>query len=167
MTTIDAAFWKERILFRSGLLDTDQTLSGTNCKDLENIENWWSCHRVTWHDCQCRGNVSQENVHCVCEGRGEFTKVFELAFPRSCILPLLWLIKDERRIEPPRSGSLRLPFAISSHVLVTKNRTQEARLLTHYRPEMPFENRRIFLVLSQFKKYHPSGNVKFNNLSIF
>jgi len=39
MTTIDAAFWKERILFRSGLLDTDQTLSGTNCKDLENIEN--------------------------------------------------------------------------------------------------------------------------------
>jgi len=44
--------------------------------------------------------------------------------------------------------------------------------LTHYRPAMPFGNR-FFLkdlfssVLSQFKKYHPSGNLKSNNLGIF
>jgi len=43
--------------------------------------------------------------------------------------------------------------------------------LTHYRPAMPFENRNISedlfrSVLSQFKKYHPSGNLKFNNLGI-
>jgi len=38
---------------------------------------------------------------------------------------------------------------------------------------MPFGNRKIILedlfgsVLSQFKKYHPSGNLKCNNLGIF
>jgi len=47
------------------------------------------------------------------------------------------------------------------------------RPLTHYRPTMPFGNRKIFLEdlfsseLSQFKKYHPPGNLKFNNLRIF
>jgi len=45
--------------------------------------------------------------------------------------------------------------------------------LTHYRPAMPFRNRKNILgdlsssVLSQFKKYHPSGNLKFNYLGIF
>jgi len=38
---------------------------------------------------------------------------------------------------------------------------------------MPFGNRKNIVedlfksLLSQFKKYHPSGNLKFNNLSIF
>jgi len=48
------------------------------------------------------------------------------------------------------------------------------RTLTHYRPEMPFGNRKKNIledlsssVLSQLKKYHCSGNVKFNNLGIF
>jgi len=45
--------------------------------------------------------------------------------------------------------------------------------LTHYRPAMPFGNRKFILkdlfspVLSHFKKYHPSGNPKFNNLGFF
>jgi len=45
--------------------------------------------------------------------------------------------------------------------------------VTHCRPAMPFGNRKIFLedlfssLLSQFKKYHTSGNLKFNNLGIF
>jgi len=45
--------------------------------------------------------------------------------------------------------------------------------LTHYRPAMPFGNRKknilqdlFSLVLSQFKKYHPSGNLKFYSLGI-
>jgi len=45
--------------------------------------------------------------------------------------------------------------------------------LTHYRPAMPFGNRKKYFralfssVLSQCKKYHPSGNLKFNYLGIF
>jgi len=46
--------------------------------------------------------------------------------------------------------------------------------LTHYRPAMPFGNREKFIledlfssVLSNSEKYHPSGNLKFNNLGIF
>jgi len=45
--------------------------------------------------------------------------------------------------------------------------------LTHYRPAMPSGNRNIYFrgsfssVLSQLKKYHPSGNLKFNNLGLF
>jgi len=46
--------------------------------------------------------------------------------------------------------------------------------LTPYRPAMPFrqQKKNIFeylfsSVLSQFKKYHPSGNLKFYNLGIF
>jgi len=46
--------------------------------------------------------------------------------------------------------------------------------LTHYRPAIPFENRKknIFedlfsSVLSQFTKYRPSGNLKFNNIGFF
>jgi len=45
--------------------------------------------------------------------------------------------------------------------------------LSHYGPAMPLGNRKNILevlfssVLSQFKKYHPSGNLKFNNLGIF
>jgi len=47
--------------------------------------------------------------------------------------------------------------------------------LTHYRPAMPFGNRKkifwrislVSSVLSQFKRHHPSGNLKFNNLDIF
>jgi len=44
--------------------------------------------------------------------------------------------------------------------------------LTLYRPAMPFGNRKNILedlfssVLSQFKKYHPSGNLKFLKLGI-
>jgi len=45
--------------------------------------------------------------------------------------------------------------------------------LTLYRPAMPFGNRKKNIledlfssVLSQFKKYHPSGNLKFYNLGI-
>jgi len=44
------------------------------------------------------------------------------------------------------------------------------RLLTHYRPALPFGNKIEDLsssVLSQLKKYHPSKNVKLNNLGIF
>jgi len=46
-------------------------------------------------------------------------------------------------------------------------------LITLYRPAMPFGNRKKYIfgdlfsaVLSQFKKYHPSGNLKCNNLGI-
>ena len=46
--------------------------------------------------------------------------------------------------------------------------------LTHYRPAMPFGNRKkikleglFSSVLSQFKKYHPSVNLEFINLDIF
>jgi len=41
--------------------------------------------------------------------------------------------------------------------------------LTHYRPAMLFGIIIFFWssVLSQFKKYHPSGNLKFNNVAIF
>jgi len=48
------------------------------------------------------------------------------------------------------------------------------RVLTHYRPAMPFGNRKNILedlfstTLSRLKKkYHPSGNLKFINLGIF
>jgi len=48
------------------------------------------------------------------------------------------------------------------------------RFLTHYRPTMPFGNRKIYFrgdlfssALSQFEKYHPSGNMYFHNLGIF
>jgi len=42
----------------------------------------------------------------------------------------------------------------------------------YYRPAMPFGNRKkiedlFSLVLSHFKKYHPFGNLKFNDLGIF
>ena len=46
-------------------------------------------------------------------------------------------------------------------------------VLTHYRPAMPFGNSKLIFedrfssVLSQLKKYHSSGNLKFNNLGIF
>jgi len=45
--------------------------------------------------------------------------------------------------------------------------------LTHYRPAMPFGNRKIHLIgsslfsIEQLKKYHPSGNLKLNNLGFF
>jgi len=45
--------------------------------------------------------------------------------------------------------------------------------LMHYCPTVPFGNRKNILedlfssVLSHFKKHHPSGNLKCNNLSIF
>jgi len=46
-------------------------------------------------------------------------------------------------------------------------------LLTHYRPTMPFGDRKKNIledlfssVLSQLKKYHPSGNLKFNYIGI-
>jgi len=45
--------------------------------------------------------------------------------------------------------------------------------LAHYRPAMPFGNRKMILedlsslVLSQFKKYQPPGNLKLNYLGIF
>jgi len=44
----------------------------------------------------------------------------------------------------------------------------------YHRPAMPFGNRKKyfkgthqFSTMSQFKKYHPSGNLKFNNLGFF
>jgi len=50
----------------------------------------------------------------------------------------------------------------------------ETLSLTHFRPAMPFGNRKknIFedfssSVLSQFKECHPSRRLKFNNLGIF
>jgi len=45
--------------------------------------------------------------------------------------------------------------------------------LTHYRSAMPFGNRKKYFrgffnsVLLRFKKYHLSGNLKFNYLGIF
>jgi len=46
--------------------------------------------------------------------------------------------------------------------------------LTHYRPTMPFKNRKknisgdlLSAVLSKSAKYHPSVKLKFNNLGIF
>jgi len=47
--------------------------------------------------------------------------------------------------------------------------------LVQYRPVMPFGNRKKNIlggdlfssVFLQFKEYHPSGNLKFNNLGIF
>ena len=43
--------------------------------------------------------------------------------------------------------------------------------LTHYCPALPFEKNileDVFgSVLSKFKKYHPSGNLKFHNVGIF
>jgi len=45
--------------------------------------------------------------------------------------------------------------------------------LTRYRPAMPIGNRNIYFKgsfqfsLVTFKKYHPSGNLKFNYLGIF
>jgi len=45
-------------------------------------------------------------------------------------------------------------------------------VLTHYRLAIPFAKKNILedlfsSVLLQFKEYHPSGNLKFNNLPIF
>jgi len=46
-------------------------------------------------------------------------------------------------------------------------------VLTQYRPAMPFGNRKNYfrgsfeLSIVHFKKYHPSGNLKFINLGIF
>jgi len=45
--------------------------------------------------------------------------------------------------------------------------------LTHYRPAMPSGTENFILqdlfksIFSQFKKYHPSGNLKFNNVGTF
>jgi len=54
----------------------------------------------------------------------------------------------------------------------TSFRGLRTKTLTHYRPAIPFRNRKFIvdlfsLVLSKFKKYHISGNLKFNNLGIF
>jgi len=47
-------------------------------------------------------------------------------------------------------------------------------LFTHFRPAMPFANRKKNIledlfssVMSLSKKYHPSGNLKFNDVGIF
>jgi len=43
-------------------------------------------------------------------------------------------------------------------------------MFIHYRPAMPYGNilgDLLISVLSQFKKYQSSGNLKFNNLGIF
>jgi len=52
--------------------------------------------------------------------------------------------------------------------------SKKYKALTHYRPAMPLGTRKKNIledlfssVLSQFKKYHPSGNLKFNYLGIF
>jgi len=58
-------------------------------------------------------------------------------------------------------------------VFSTERRLIKIFSLTQYRPAMPFGNRKknlehlSSLVLSQFEKYHPSRNLKFNNLGIF
>jgi len=59
--------------------------------------------------------------------------------------------------------------AIGEGILFTSMNT----LLTHYRPAMPFGNRKKNILedlfssaLSQFRKYRPSGNLKFN-ISLF
>jgi len=47
------------------------------------------------------------------------------------------------------------------------------KLSTLYRQALPFGNRKIYVigpfwsVLPHFRKYHPSGNLKLNNLGIF
>jgi len=53
-------------------------------------------------------------------------------------------------------------------------KSNEIISLTHYRPAMPLGNSKIYFrgsfygsILLHFKKYHPSGNLKFNNLGIF
>jgi len=52
------------------------------------------------------------------------------------------------------------------------NEKNYSTYLTHYRPAIPFKNgkfyfRGSFSVLSQLKKHHTSGNLKFNYLGIF
>ena len=52
-----------------------------------------------------------------------------------------------------------------------RTETNLMHFLTLYRPAMPLGNRKkiedlFSSVLSQFKKYHPSGNLKFYNLGI-
>ena len=48
-----------------------------------------------------------------------------------------------------------------------------AGTLTHYRPAMPFGEYKVedifstVLAFFNFKEYHPSGNMKFNNLDTF
>jgi len=45
--------------------------------------------------------------------------------------------------------------------------------ISHYHPAIPFGNRKIYFrgpsssVFSQYKKYHPPGNLKFNYFGIF
>jgi len=65
-----------------------------------------------------------------------------------------------------------------ARILILKSRFSKSDVkivyyLTHYRPAMPFGNRKKYFkdlfssVLSQLKKYNPSGNLKFNYLGIF
>ena len=63
-------------------------------------------------------------------------------------------------------------FTIKSTMPVCANAflPRLARALTYYRQAMPFGNSKKYLehlsssILSQFKKYHSSGNLKLNNL---
>jgi len=61
----------------------------------------------------------------------------------------------------------------SSFPCINKGVRIELTILTLYRPAVPFGNRKNILedifssVLSQFKKYYPFGNLKFDNLRIF
>jgi len=58
-------------------------------------------------------------------------------------------------------------------VLLILSVFEKTSAITLNRPAIPFGNRQIYFrgsfqsALSQFKKYHPSGNLKFNNLGIF
>jgi len=56
--------------------------------------------------------------------------------------------------------------ATTYHFRVQVSQAFLGQILTHYRPAMPFGNRKkedLFRsVLSQFKKYHPPGNLKLN-----
>jgi len=63
-------------------------------------------------------------------------------------------------------------FRKRKHKGYFKNMHQLTVYLTHYCPALPFGSRKknledlLSLVLSQFKKYHPSENLKFNNFGI-
>jgi len=59
-------------------------------------------------------------------------------------------------------------------VKIKQNSVYFDYFLTHYRPAMPFGNRKKYFreyffsfVFSQFKKYYTSGNLKINDLVIF
>ena len=87
--------------------------------------------------------------------------------------------QPDKRLVPRYTPTILPPVTVlvqwsSSYWLVSNCLKFWWKPLTHYRPAMPFGNRKKNILedvfssaLSQFKKYHPSGNLKFNYLGIF